>query len=343
MRALRLGLVLFLALPLAGCLGQGLVGEPAPAFALGTSDGAFVNETTYRGKFLVLDMMATWCVPCRLEVGHLKEVQRAYGDRVAILSVGVDRDESLADLDAFAERYGATWPHALDRDGKLAQAYGLRIIPKLVVIDPEGNVVFEREGEVLPAAIARAIDPNAPALEDRSPATLFAVALLACVVGFLAPLNPYRRFHREGTRAASWLAVALFAALGVLAWLFGGLVSSRATYGSLALGAVSVGAVAWWLKARRKESAPQEGRKWLAPLDRAYEAAPHFALAVVLGLQTTDLVGFAAPVAAFVLGLVAGTAGRDAVPPDARATAGLVGLAIAGVGLLTFGARVLFV
>ncbi|HWH07768.1 MAG TPA: TlpA disulfide reductase family protein [Candidatus Thermoplasmatota archaeon] len=341
MRAARSCLALLLALPLAGCLGEGLVGQPAPAFELYTSDGAMVTEATYRGRFVILDLMATWCLPCRLEVDHLREVQRAYGDRVAIVSVGVDRSESMEDLDAFAARYGATWPHALDHNGSVARAFGLRIIPKLVILDPEGTVVFAREGEVLPAAIARVIDPHAPALEGEGPATVFAVALLAGVAGFLAPLNPYRRFHREGAPHASWAAVALFALLGVLAWRFGGLVSSRATYGSLALGALSAGAVAWWLRARGRPADPPAGRAWLAPLDRAYEAAPHFALAVVLGLQTTDVLGFAAPVAAFVLGLAAGVAGRDAVPPETRTAAGLVGLAIAGAGLLLFGSRVL--
>ena len=341
MRAPRPWLALLLVLPLAGCLGDGLVGEPAPAFTLYASDGGVVTESTYRGRFVILDLMATWCLPCRLEVDHLREVQRVYGERVAIVSVGVDRDESMADLDAFAAKYDATWPHALDHNGSLARAYNLRIIPKLVILDPEGNVVFEREGEVLPGAIARVIDPDAPALEGERPATLFAVALLTGIAGFLAPFNPYRRFHREGPAWSAWLAVGLFGLLAFLAWVYGGLVSSRATYGSLALGAVSLGAVLWWLRARTKEPKPP-GRAWAAPLDRTYEAAPAFALALVMGLQTTGLLGYAAPVAAFLVGLAAGVAGRDAVPPEARATAGLAGLAIAGAGLLLFGARVLF-
>lgn len=316
------------------------MGEPAPPFSLVTSDGAVVNETTYLGKFVVLDLMATWCLPCRLEVGHLREVQRAYGEEVVILSVGADPSESMADLDAFAARYDATWPHALDRDGAMGRAYGLRIIPKLIVIDPEGKVVFSREGEVLPAAIARAIDPNAPALEGRSPSTLFAVALLAAALGFLAVHNPYRRFHRDAWPPAGWLALAGFALLALAAWRWGGLVSSRATYGSLALGAISVGGAVWWLRARRKAAEPPTTRAPLAVLDRMYEASPHFALALVLALSSTSVVGYGAPLAGFLVGLAAGIAGRDAVPPEARATAGVAGLALAGAGLLVFGARV---
>ena len=330
---------LVLVLPLAGCLDGGLVGEPAPPFTIATSDGALVNETTYLGKFVVLDLMATWCLPCRLEVDHLREVQAAYGDRVVILSVGADPSESPEDLDAFAARHGATWPHALDRDGAMGRAYGLRIIPKLVVLDPEGRVVFEREGEVLPAAIARVIDPRAPALEGRSPATLFAVALLAAALGFLAVHNPYRRFHRDAWAPSGWVAVGGFALLAVAAWRWGGLVSSRATYGGLALGAFSLGAVLWWLRARRKDASPPPRFAALAAADRMYEAAPHFALALVLGLGSTTLVGFGGPLAGFLVGLAAGVAGREAVPPEARTTAGLVGLALAGGGLLVFGAR----
>lgn len=331
-----------LVLPLAGCLEDGLVGAPSPRFAVRTSDGVVVNESTYLGKWVVLDLMATWCLPCRLEVAHLREVQRAYGEDVVILSIGVDRSESLEDLDAFAAREGATWPHALDEDGHVARSFGLRIIPKLIILDPEGRVAFAREGEVLPAAIARVIDPEAPALEGRSPATQFAVAMLAGVAGFLAVMNPYRKLHRDGPSALpAWLAVAAFVALAGLAYAFAGLVSSRATYGSLAAGAFTLTAVAWWARARSKPADARPPQVALETFDRMYEASPHFALALVLALSTTSVVGFVAPLGAFVVGLAAGVAGRDAVPPEARSRAGLVGLALAGVGLLAFGARVL--
>lgn len=342
-RALLLACLLVGAPLAAGCLSPagGLVGKPVPAFALVTSEGERVNQTTWQGRYLVLDLMATWCAPCKLEVDHLKEIHAAYGDRVAILSVGADPTESSAELDQFAKDHGATWPHALDFDGAVGRAMRINIIPKLLVVDPQGRVVLEREGEVLPAVIAAAIEgrPIPSAADAWIP---LATAVAGVGLGFLAAFNPYRRFHRQqaGARAA-WAALALLTLLALLAWPLAGFLSGRATYGSLALGAVSLGAVAWWLRARSKPPAEHAPQVALEAGDRAYEAAPQFALALVLSLGSTTLWGFAAPFVGLLAGYAAATATRAQVPERARDALGLLGLGLAGAGLLAFGAQIL--
>lgn len=334
-------LALLVALPsLTGCVEGGrLVGEPLPAFSLVDSEGRVVNETTHLGRWLVLDLMATWCGPCKLEVAHLREVQRLHGDDVVILSVGVDRGETLEDLRAFGEEHGATWPYAIDRDGSVSRALRLGIIPKLIVVDPEGVVVLERQGEVLPAAISRVIDPSVAAPGRALP---WWPALAGLGLGALAPLNPWRRLHRHGAgpRAAT-AALALLALPALLAWPFADLVSSRATYGSLALGAVSLAAALWWLRARRREAPVPGGAWWLEAGDRAYEAAPHFGAALLLALTGAGALGFAAPLAAFFAGALASVALAARAPEPWRERAGLAGLALAGAGLLAFGLRIL--
>lgn len=326
----------------AGCLTSGgLVGQPVPRFELVTSEGDRVNESTFLGRYLVLDLMATWCAPCKLEVGHLKAVQQAYGDRVAILSVGVDPTETSAELDRFAKDNGATWPHALDYDAKVGRSMRLGTIPKLVVVDPQGRVVFEGENEVLPSVISAVIEgrPAPSALESWQ---AFGAGLGAVGLGFLATFNPYRRFHREqaGPRAA-WLAALGLALLAALAWPLAPFLSGRATIPSLVLGALCLAAVAWWFRARRKEpAAPKPNLAWEAG-DRLYEAAPHFVLALVAALLATSFLGFAAPLLGFLVGFAAGVATRAQVPDASRTTLGLAGLALAGLGLLAFGARIL--
>lgn len=330
----------------SGCLQDDLVGKPVPPFEVVTDEGVRVNETTHLGTWLVLDLMATWCGPCVLEVAHLKEVQRQHGDQVVILSIGADPTESTTDLRDFGLKHGVTWPQALDRDGSVGRTMGLRTIPKLIVVDPEGTVVMARGGEVYPAAITRAIDPSA-APPEGSGATLLGGVLLALVVGLLAPFNPYRRLHRDSGRPlAAWLALLFAAGLVLLAWPFSGFVSGRATYGSLALGLASVGAVAWWLaRARRKEpQAPAVGGNVLLEAgDRLYEWMPHLALALVLGLGGGGAWGFFLPSAAMVAGAALGGAARERLPERQREVAGLAGLGLAGAGLLAFGLRVVAV
>lgn len=336
-RVAPLGLALALALGFTGCLAGGsLAGEPVPAFSFVTSDGVFVNETTYLGRFVILDLMATWCAPCKLEVAHLRAIQAEYGDRVVILSIGTDPTETIADLEAFGAEYGATWPYAIDRDGTIQRTMQMRIIPKLVVIDPEGIVVLERQGEVGPAAISRVIEPGLAPSSFAWPGVLAALG-----AGALVAFNPYRRLHKDAPGAGPTLAaLGALAALAILAWPFAALASTRATYGGLFVGALSLAAVAWWPRARRKVGVAQEGAAWQRASDRAYELAPGFVAALVLGLGTIGTLAFFAPLFAFLVGAAAGLSARPRVPASAHDAIGLVGLALVGIGLVAYGARI---
>lgn len=341
-RALLVAGLLAAATLSSGCLAGGMEGKPVPAFHVVTTDGERVNESTYLGKYVVLDLMATWCGPCILEVAHLKEVQRLHGDDVVILSIGVSPADSPADLDAFSKEHGSTWAHGLDVDGNVGRAMGLGIIPKLVVVDPQGVVVLERDGEVLPAAISRAMG-GADALPGaRTPSFLPALAALG--LGFLALFNPYRRFHRDGPDVKPGLvAIVVLLALAILAWSFADLVSTRATLVSLVLGVASLGAAAWWWKARAKEAKAQAGPLLPEAGDRLYESMPHFALALVFGLQGIGPVAFFAPIAGFLVGAGVAVATRDQVPDEWRARLGVAGLVLAGLGLGAFGVRFVLV
>ena len=319
------------------------MGQPAPPFELVTSDGSRINESTNLGRFVVLDLMATWCGPCQLEIAHLQAVQAAYGERVVIVSIGVDpTSDSAADLDKFARDHGASWPHGVDYNGSIGRAYHLDIIPKLVILDPTGRVVLEREGEVLPAAIAGVVAP-AGALPSGSSLVTTALSVgLAGLAGCLAILNPYRRYHRDRHGAApTWIALGVFAVMGTAGWLLGGLVSTRATYGSLVGALVTLGSVVWWFRVRQNAPQPPAGGPALETYDRAYEAAPHFALALVLGLSTTGALAYATVILGFLLGFASGTMLRRKLPEKATITPGLVGLTLVGVGLLVFGSRIL--
>ena len=152
---------LVLVTALSGCLAA-LDGfpepRPAPPFDLTTTDGMRLDLSSYEGRFLVLDLMATWCVPCIAEMEHLRAISGGYDEtELAILSVGTDASEPDARLDAFRERHGGTWPFARDTDG-VARKYGLAILPKLIVVDPAGRIVYENQGETYPAAIARIVN-----------------------------------------------------------------------------------------------------------------------------------------------------------------------------------------
>ena len=134
----------------------GATGANAPNFALADTDGNNFSLLDFRGKVVVLDLMATWCGPCVYEIPHLKEVQQHYSDSVIILSISVggDSDQGLAD---FKNEQGATWRFAIDTDD-VATKYGAVYIPKLVIIDKNGNIEFTNEGVTSSATLIEKID-----------------------------------------------------------------------------------------------------------------------------------------------------------------------------------------
>ena len=162
MRARLPLLLLALGLLTAGCLGQD--SEPAPEFTVVDFDGYAHNLTTMKGKVVVVDLMATWCLPCVAQMEHLNVIRDAYAEEdVMILSIDTDRSETMEQLQTWMERNNARWPYAFDTD-RVAQKLELRILPKIVIISPDSQIVFETQGEAYPAAMARAINRYAEPL-----------------------------------------------------------------------------------------------------------------------------------------------------------------------------------
>ncbi len=110
-----------------------------PDFKVKGFDGKEIALSQYRGKILILDLFATWCPPCRMEIPHFVELQQAYKDRVSV--VGLSFDQGAAkDVQAFAKEmkinYDLYWGNE-----EIAQFVGLRGIPHTLVIDAEGHVI----------------------------------------------------------------------------------------------------------------------------------------------------------------------------------------------------------
>lgn len=126
--------------------GGGTVEGNAPNFTLTDTDGNSFSLSDFRGKVVILDLMATWCGPCEEEIPHLKEVQQHYGDDVIILSISVagsgDTNQGLA---TFKQEQECTWRFAIDIDD-VVMKYDAMTIPKLVIIDKNKNIRFTHVG-----------------------------------------------------------------------------------------------------------------------------------------------------------------------------------------------------
>ena len=119
------------------------VGLRAPDFSLPTLAGERVSLSDYRGRVIVLDFWASWCVPCRVTMPAIEELSRRFPQ---IVLLGVSLDRSLSDAVAYIESrptsglipvYGS-----LSAASAVSRTYAVLGIPRTFVIDREGIVRF---------------------------------------------------------------------------------------------------------------------------------------------------------------------------------------------------------
>jgi len=116
-----------------------LRGQPVPPFRVVTTSGQPVSMDNYRGRVLVIDFFATWCQPCQESIPHLVKMNRQYGKQgLQILGMSVDRDGEGV-LASFTAEHHINYPVAQAED-TLTDAFGVRMVPAMIVIDKKGKV-----------------------------------------------------------------------------------------------------------------------------------------------------------------------------------------------------------
>lgn len=99
----------------------------------------------YRGKVVVLDFWASWCLPCRRSFPWMNEMQRKYAD-AGLVFVGVNLDASPDDAQAFLREFPAAFRIVADPDGELAMHYAVAAMPSSYIIDRDGTIVASHLG-----------------------------------------------------------------------------------------------------------------------------------------------------------------------------------------------------
>jgi peroxiredoxin len=162
--AIFLGATLIVVLVLNGFISLGapdLPGAPALAklengslandFALKNLKGEQVRLSDLRGKVVVVDFWATWCVPCVEEMPSLQEFQDQYPE---IVVLGIDQNEGADLVRSFLEGKGINYPILLDANAKVAGSYKVFMLPTTFFIDQEGMIRFRHYGIMTPDQIA---------------------------------------------------------------------------------------------------------------------------------------------------------------------------------------------
>jgi cytochrome c biogenesis protein CcmG/thiol:disulfide interchange protein DsbE len=111
----------------------------APDFSLTTLDGQEIRLSALRGKVVVINFWASWCVPCRDEAPALQAVWERYQDRGVVL-LGVAWTDTERGARAFMAEFGQNYPNGLDLGTKIAEKYNITGVPETFIVDQEGHV-----------------------------------------------------------------------------------------------------------------------------------------------------------------------------------------------------------
>jgi cytochrome c biogenesis protein CcmG/thiol:disulfide interchange protein DsbE len=142
------GLV-FVALLAFGIVLKGDAVEPgdqAPSVEAPSLGGdSVVALDDLRGKPVLVNFWASWCVPCKAEAELLEAAYRRYGDDVAF--VGVNVKDARSDALAFLDRYDVSYPQVRDEGLEWYDGFGLTGQPETFLIDGDGEIVEHVKGE----------------------------------------------------------------------------------------------------------------------------------------------------------------------------------------------------
>lgn len=131
-------------------------GSRAPDFTYPSLQHGDLSLSDYRGQVVLVNIWATWCNPCRVEMPTMQRLyEEMEGEDFEILAVSVDAASGTTDeygrpggdLAAFVEEYGLTFPILHDPSGAIQRRYQTTGVPESWVVDREGTVVKKWAGE----------------------------------------------------------------------------------------------------------------------------------------------------------------------------------------------------
>jgi peroxiredoxin len=161
---------LILAALAGGAVGAPAVGEPAPVLVVPEIDGTRLDLAGFRGKVVIVNFWATWCVPCRAEMPALDAFYvRFHARGVELVGISVDHKRNRRTVIKAAQ--SVHYPVAILDDAETNGFGKPAVLPVTYIVDPRGivrAVMTPRAAAVTEDALERAVSPLLPG-EHRGP------------------------------------------------------------------------------------------------------------------------------------------------------------------------------
>ena len=114
--------------------------KPAPSFSSVDLNGKKINLEDFKGKSILLNFWATWCVPCRKELSSMQHLYENFPKKgLEILAVSIDRGNTDR-VKKYVDKHNLTFSVLVDPDQKVRKKYYVMGLPTSYLIDKKGNL-----------------------------------------------------------------------------------------------------------------------------------------------------------------------------------------------------------
>lgn len=135
---------------------------PSPSFDYENFKGGKTKLEDLRGKYVYIDVWATWCGPCRAEIPHLKEIEKKYHNKnIEFVSISIDTKKDYDKWKKFVaekELSGIQLYADNDWNSEFVKDYNINGIPRFILIDPKGKIVNANADRPSSAKLVEVLD-----------------------------------------------------------------------------------------------------------------------------------------------------------------------------------------